>query len=507
MRDRLARTVMLQGSNSSVGKSFLAAGLCRLYARRGLRVAPFKSQNMALNAAVTPDGAEIGRAQAVQAEAAGIAAEAAMNPILLKAEGDSSCQVIFMGKAIGSFRAADYRAMRPALWPGVKAALDDLRRRFDLVVLEGAGSPAEVNLRHGEIVNMRVAASANAPVLLVGDIERGGIFAALLGTLGLLRPAERQRVKGFIVNRFRGDPVLFADGVDFLQRKSRLPVLGVVPYIDAVRLPAEDSLDLESLAATNPRDALLDIAIVHLDRISNFDEFQPLAAEPQVRVRLVADAEALGQPDLVIVPGTKTTVQDLARLRQTGLAAAIVRAHEDGAAVLGICGGYQILGQRIDDTIGVECAGSTEGLGLLPTQTLFETAKLTVQREGRVIARSGLLGCAGGLPVRGYEIRMGRIQDEDRPVFALNEHLEGCVSEDGWVLGTSMHGLLANRNFRRAVLEALARRKAVSLLPEQSCSRDPFDVLADALERCLELEKLDRIIGIRLGSGLQVRKP
>lgn len=504
MHDRLARTVMLQGSNSSVGKSFLAAGLCRLYARRGLRVAPFKSQNMALNAAVTPDGAEIGRAQAVQAEAAGIAAEAAMNPILLKAEGDSSCQVIFMGKEIGSFRAADYRAMRPALWPGVKAALDDLRRRFDLVVLEGAGSPAEVNLRQGEIVNMEVAASANAPVLLVGDIERGGIFAALLGTLGLLRPAERQRVKGFIVNRFRGDPALFADGVDFLQRKSGLPVLGVVPYMDSVRLPAEDSLDLESLAADR-RDALLDVAIVHLDRISNFDEFQPLAAEPQVRVRLVTDAEALGRPDLVIVPGTKTTVQDLARLRQTGLAAAILHARQGGAAVLGICGGYQILGQRIDDPIGVECAGSVEGLGLLPTQTLFETEKLTVQREGRVIARSGLLGGAGGLPVRGYEIRMGRIQDEDCPVFALNEHLEGCVSEDGWVLGTSMHGLLANRDFRRAVLEALARRKGVSLLPEQSRSPDPFDVLADALERCLELEKLDRIIGIRLGR--HVRNP
>ena len=458
-------------------------------------MAPFKAQNMALNAAVTPDGAEIGRAQAVQAEAAGVLAEAAMNPILLKAEGDRCCQVIFMGKPIGSYSAAAYRAMRASLWPGVKSALHDLRSRFDLVVLEGAGSPAEVNLRQGEIVNMRVAAAANAPVLLVGDIERGGIFAALLGTLSLLRPAERQRVKGLVVNRFRGDATLFADGVDLLQLKSRLPVLGVVPYLDSVRLPAEDSLDLESFAA-NRREALLDVVLVHLDRISNFDEFQPLAAEPDVRVRLVAEAEDLGRPDLVIVPGTKTTVQDLARLRQTGLAAAIVRAREGGAAVLGICGGYQILGRRIDDPTGVEWAGSVEGLGLLPTETLFDAKKLTVQREGRVIARSGLLARAGGLSVRGYEIRMGRVRDEDRPALELNEHLEGCVSEDGWVLGTSVHGLLANGDFRRAVLETLAERKGVSLPPKQPSSPDPFDLLADRLERCLELEKLDRIIGI-----------
>ncbi len=498
MRDRLAATVMLQGSSSSVGKSFLAAGLCRLYARRGLRVAPFKAQNMALNAAVTPEGAEIGRAQAVQAEAAGVLAEAAMNPILLKAERDSSCQVIFMGKPIGSYSAAAYRAMRADLWPGVKSALQDLRRRFDLVVLEGAGSPAEVNLREGEIVNMRVAAAADAPVLLVGDLERGGIFAALLGTLSLLRPAERQRVKGLVVNRFRGDTTLFAAGVDFLQRKSRLPVLGVVPYLDSVRLPAEDSLDLESFAA-NRRDALLDVAVVQLGRISNFDEFQPLKAEADVGVRLVADPEDLGRPDLVIVPGTKTTAQDLARLRQTGMAAAIVRAREGGAAVLGICGGYQILGRRIDDPSCVEWPGNEEGLGLLPTETVFDAKKLTVQREGRVVGRTGLLAQAGDLCVRGYEIRMGRVHGETSPALDLGDHFDGCVSEDGWVMGTSVHGLLANQPFRRALLEAIARRKGVVLHPTEPDPSDPFEVLADALEQCLEVEKLDRIIGVRAG--------
>jgi len=498
MPDRLAVTVMLQGSSSSVGKSFLAAGLCRLYARRGLRVAPFKAQNMALNAAVTHDGAEIGRAQAVQAEAAGVLAEAAMNPILLKAEQDSSCQVIFMGKSIGRYSAAGYRAMRADLWPGVKSALRDLRRRFDLVVLEGAGSPAEVNLRGGEIVNMRVAAAAAAPVLLVGDIERGGIFAALLGTLSLLRPAERQRVKGLIVNRFRGDATLFAAGVDFLQRKSRLPVLGVVPYLDSVRLPAEDSLDLESLAA-HRRKALLDVAIVHLGRISNFDEFQPLTAEPDVGVRLVADVEDLGQPDVVILPGTKTTAQDLARLRQTGMAAAIIHARERGAAVLGICGGYQILGRRIDDPSGVEWSGTVDGLGLLPTETVFEAKKLTVQREGMVIGRSGLLTEAGGLSVRGYEIRMGLVHGEANAALDLGDHFDGCVSEDGWVMGTSVHGLFANQPFRRALLQAVACRKGVVLHPPEPDPPDQFELLADALEQCLDVEKLDRIIGVRAG--------
>jgi adenosylcobyric acid synthase len=485
---------MLQGTSSSVGKSYLAAGLCRLYSRRGLRVAPFKSQNMALNSAVALDGAEIGRAQAVQAEAAGVPAEAAMNPVLLKAEGDSSCQVVVMGRPLGSFSAAGYRRLRESLWPRVLEALRDLRSRFDLVLIEGAGSPAEVNLREGEIVNMRVAAAAGAPVLLVGDVERGGVFAALLGTLDLLPAAERRLVRGLVVNRFRGDASLFEDGVRFLEERSGLPVLGVVPWLDA-RLPAEDSLELPQVSAPRPG-APLDVAVVQLDRISNFDELEPLAADPAVSVRLVSDPDRLGRPDLVILPGTKTTVADLARLRSEGLADAVLAARSAGSAVLGICGGYQILGREIRDPEGVESPTGAPGLGLLPTVTTFEPTKLTVRRQGRALASEGLLACAGGVEVGGYEIRMGRVSGATRPALDLEGSPEGAVSEDGWTVGTSVHGLLAGRAFRRALLEALARRRGVTLPPPAPEPPDPFDRLADCLERSLDVAALDRIVGL-----------
>jgi adenosylcobyric acid synthase len=486
---------MLQGTSSSVGKSFLCAGLCRLYARRGLRVAPFKSQNMALNAAVTPTGAEIGRAQAVQAEAAMQPAEAAMNPILLKAERDHTSQVVLLGRPLGTFPASEYRALRPTLWPAVVESLQDLRRRFDLVVIEGAGSPAEVNLRDGEIVNMRVAAAAEAPVLLVGDIDRGGIFAALLGTLSLLRPVERQRVAALVVNRFRGDPALFEDGIRFLERRSRRPVLGVVQELPDVRLPAEDSLDLGLLSSPDGA-AVLDVAVVHLERISNFDELQPLAAEPGVRLRLVGRPAEIGRPDLVIVPGSKTTVADLERLRAGGLATAVLDARARGAAVLGICGGYQMLGRRIEDPDGVESGGAADGLALLPASTRFATPKVTVQRRARVRPGPGLLARAAGVEVRGYEIHAGRVHGEERPPFDLGERREGCTSEDGWVVGTSMHGVLADSRLRRAILEALAERKGARLPPAEPEPRDPFEVLADALETSLDVGRLDRVIGL-----------
>ena len=495
MTDRLAPTLMLQGASSSVGKSFLVAGLCRLYARRGLRVAPFKSQNMALNAAVTPDGAEIGRAQAVQAEAAGVAAEAAMNPVLLKAEKDHTCQVVVMGRSLGTFSAADYRRMRGRLWPQIEQSLHDLRRRFDLVLIEGAGSPAEVNLRRGEIVNMRVAEAAESPVLLVGDIDRGGIFAALLGTLSLLRPAERRRVAGLIVNRFRGDPDLFTDGIAFLEKRSRLPVLGVVPHVD-VRLPAEDSLDLDELPSTGLR-AALDIAVVRLNRISNFDELQPLAAEPGVRLRLVDDPSRLGRPDLIVVPGSKATVDDLELLRASGLAGAIIAAARSGSAVLGICGGYQMLGRRISDPGGVERSGDHAGLGLLSSRVTFEPAKITARRRVRVLPGPGLLRRAAGLVAEGYEIHMGRWEGEERAVLQVDGRRDGSTSSDGWIAGTSVHGLLGDRRVRRAVLESLADRKGVSLPPPPPVPADPYDMLADTLERHLDIAALDRIVGLK----------
>jgi adenosylcobyric acid synthase len=379
----------------------------------------------------------------------------------------------------------------------VAKALADLRGRFDLVVIEGAGSPAEVNLREGEIVNMRVAAAARAPVLLTADVERGGVFAALLGTLDLLEPDERALVRGLLVNRFRGDPTLFDGGVDFLQRRSGLPVVGVVPYLD-VRLPAEDSLELDLLRGDGERSggARLDVAVVHLGRISNFDELQPLAGEPAVRLRLVRSPQELGRPDLVVLPGTKTTVADLGWLRESGLAGAILAARGNGAAVLGICGGYQMLGVEIRDPEGVESSDDATGLGLLPVRTIFGPAKVTSQRQATVIPRAGLLGRCAGLRVPGYEIHMGRMLGDRRPAFDLDTATEGSVSEDGWVVGSSLHGLLGDHRFRRGLLEGLAERKGIPLPPATAPPPDPYDRLADALEACLDVGLLDRLVGL-----------
>lgn len=483
---------MLQGTSSSVGKSYLAAGLCRVYARRGLRVAPFKAQNMALNAAVTSDGLEIGRAQAVQADAAGVPAEVAMNPILLKAEGESRAQVVFMGQPIGSFSAAEYRRMRTSLWPQVKSALDSLRRRFDLVIIEGAGSPAELNLRPGELVNMRVAAAANAPVLLVADIERGGVFASLLGTLDLLRPVERARVKALVVNRFRGDPDLFRDGVRMLERRSGLPVLGVVPHLD-VRLPAEDSLELPRLSAPRPG-AILDVVVVEYPHISNFDDFEPLLDEPGVSLRLISEPGRLGRPDLIILPGSKTTLADLDHLRRTGLGDAIVQARASGTAIIGICGGYQMLGDSISDPIGVEFQGAARGLGLLPVVTTFQTDKVTRRCQAVAHGGAGLASGLDGIRVTGYEIHMGIVQARGEPLLIRQGQPEGCMSEDGLVLGSNLHGLLLNDAFRRALLTSLAVRRGVSLPSLRSPLGDPFDRVADALEASLDVPSLDAII-------------
>lgn len=497
----LARTLMLQGASSSVGKSFLTAGLCRLYARRGLRVAPFKSQNMALNSAVTPDGREIGRAQAMQAEAACVPAEAVMNPILLKAEAESRCQVVVMGRSMGSVAAVEYRAMRDHLWPQVTSALAELRRRFDLVVIEGAGSPAEVNLRDGEIVNMRVAAAAEAPVLLVGDIERGGVFAALLGTMDLLEPEERGRIRALVVNRFRGDIRLFEGGVRFLRERSGVPVLGVVPRLE-VELPAEDSLDLERISQPRPG-APLEVVVLGFPRISNFDELQPLAREPSVSLRVVADAADLGSPDLVILPGSKATAADLAWMRRRGLDRAVLAAHKRGAALLGICGGHQMLGGALRDPDGLE-GGDGEGLGLLPLSTTFTPTKVLARRRARALPHLGLLACARSVDASGYEIHTGASTgDGGRPAFEVRgdrgegpASVDGATSEDGWVVGTSLHGLLAGADFRRAVLAALAARKGASLLPPPSEPPDPYDAVADALSETLDVPALDRIVGI-----------
>jgi adenosylcobyric acid synthase len=506
-----ARVLMIQGTASSVGKSLLCTGLCRLLHQDGFRVAPFKAQNMALNSFATPEGLEIGRAQAVQAEAAGIPPHVDMNPILLKPEAESRSQVVVLGKPAGTLSARDYFRRKLDLWPVVTAALDRLRAAYDVVVIEGAGSPAEVNLRDREIVNMRVARYAGAPVLLAGDIDRGGVIAALVGTLDLLLPEERALVKGLIVNRFRGDPSLFIDGVRFLEQRTGVPVLGVVPYLPDLRISDEDSVALEARRHGRPiSDHLVDVAVVHLPHIANFDDFAPLEAEPAAAVRYVEHGRDLDWPDVLILPGTKSTVADLEWLRCTRLAERVTGLAAAGTPVLGICGGYQMLGQRICDPLHVESDhAEVPGLGLLPIETSFLPHKATRQVRGRIIAGAGPLAGARGAAVTAYEIHMGQsalLEGEVRPVVALEaesgERLDGCTDAGGTVIGTYLHGLFDNAPVRRALLEWVARRKGLALdaIPnapdEPERRRAAYDRLAAALREALDVQRLYQIIGL-----------
>lgn len=496
-----ARTLMLQGTSSGVGKSLLTAALCRIFTREGLSVRPFKAQNMALNAAVTDDGGEIGRAQALQALACRVPATRDMNPILLKPETDSRAQVVVRGEAVERLSAAEYHRRKPSLWPLVAESLDRLRESCDLVLIEGAGSPAEVNLRDRDLVNMRVARHAQAPVLLVGDIDRGGVFAALLGTLSLLRPIERRHVRAMIVNNFRGDPALFSDGVSFLERRARLPVLGVVPRVEGLRLPEEDSLGLDSAFATGGDAAALDVAVIRLPRISNFDDCDALLREPGVQVRLVDHADRLGDPDLVVLPGSKTTLADLEAMRAGGLDRAVVAARERGSAVLGICGGFQLLGESVFDEGGADggAAGTAAGLGLLPTSTVMAGGKVVRPVTGTVQPRPGLLSLAAGAAVRGYEIHAGRTRPDAPPLRLHGDGIDwddGATSEDGWVVGTHVHGLLDGEAVRRPLLQAVAERRGRRWSPGTPVPGvdAELDRLAGAVSAALDMNALRRIV-------------
>ncbi|MBM3947257.1 MAG: cobyric acid synthase, partial [SAR202 cluster bacterium] len=470
-----ARVIMVQGTASHVGKSVLVTALCRILRQDGFRVAPFKAQNMSNNSYVTPEGGEIGRAQAAQAEAAGVEPSVQMNPVLLKPEADSRSQVVLLGKPLVTASAREYYGMKTRLWEVVTRSLDSLRSRYDVVVVEGAGSPAEVNLRENDIVNMRVARHANAPVLLVADIDRGGVFASLIGTMDLLEPEERALVRGLVVNKFRGDPSLFTSGVAFLERRTGVPVAGVLPYYREIRIPEEDSVALEQRPA--PRPAVLDVAVVRLPRISNFDDVDPLAREPAVSLRYVESADELGSPDLVIIPGSKSTVADLDWLRRTGVAEGIEALARRGTAVIGICGGYQMLGRRILDPSGAESpVGESDGLGLLRVTTTFAVTKQTHRVRASVLPPSmGLLSgvdTPDACEVMGYEIHMGHTarEEDERPAFRLlersgapSEELDGAVSESGWVLGCYIHGLFHNGPLRGALVRTLCERKGVPL--------------------------------------------
>ena len=496
-----AKLLMVQGTSSSVGKSLLVAGLCRLLNQEGYRVAPFKAQNMSLNAAVTPEGLEIGRAQAVQAEAARIEPSVDMNPILLKPEGDSRSQVVVMGKPWTTLHAREYHQQRGRLWETVCQSLERLRSRFDIVLIEGAGSPAEVNLREGDLVNMSVALEVRAPVLLVGDIDKGGVFASLIGTLELLAAEERGLVKGFVINKFRGDVSLLEPGLRFLEDRTGVPVLGVVPHIRGLLISQEDSAGLEAVATGA---GLLDVAVIRLPRIANFDDFDLLGAESAVGLRFVGRAADLGRPDLVILPGSKGTVSDLAFLRETGLDRAIVALARTGTPVLGICGGYQMMGERILDPEGVESIQpETAGLGIIPATTTFAARKRTVRVQARVAAGSGPFASAAGASIDAYEIHMGSTVHDGKPMFELRDGddaiQDGCIAGDGLLMGSYLHGLFENESIRRALVDWLVERRGLPPVRqgEAVASRDgEYDRLAETLRQSLDLAALRRIIGL-----------
>jgi adenosylcobyric acid synthase len=476
--------LLVAGTTSDAGKSVLTAGICRWLARQGVRVAPFKAQNMALNSAVTVDGAEIGRAQAMQALACGVEPEAAMNPVLLKPGSDTHSQVVVLGRPIAEVGALDYRELKPQLEAVVRESLAELRARFDVVVCEGAGSPAEINLRDRDLANMGLARMAQLPVIVVGDIDRGGVLASMFGTLAVLAPEDQRLLAGFVVNKFRGDGRLLAPGLDMLRELTGRPTLGVLPWRGDLWLDAEDSLDLDS----RPRVTLpplgadtLRIALVRLPRLSNVTDVDPLAAEPGVEVRLVTTPGELADADLVIVPGTRATVRDLAWLRSTGLAAAISDRAAAGRPVLGICGGFQMLARTIIDEVESR-QGRVDGLGLLPAEVEFGREKVLARRSATAL----------GERVDGYLIHHGRVRIDGGEPF-----LDGCAT--GAVRGATWHGLFDADGFRRAFLRDLAARTGRAFVGATDVSfaqvrQRRFDVLADLVEEHLDTAALTALI-------------
>lgn len=512
---RQGRALMVQGTTSHAGKSLMATALCRIFAQDGLRVAPFKAQNMSLNSFVTPDGGEFGRAQAVQAEAARVAPTVEMNPILLKPEGNRKSQVVVMGKPTRVASAREYYEMKLRLWPLVTRALDTLRSQYDIVVIEGAGSPAEINLKEHEIVNMRVARYANAPVIIVGDIDRGGVFASLFGTMALLEPEEQALVKAFVINKFRGDPSLLDSGFEMLRERTGVDVAGVIPWFDDIHIPEEDSLGLDAAQSHQGggMDDYLDIAVVRLPRIANFDDFDPLRQERSVRLRYVSSADEVGAPDLIVLPGSKTTVADLEWMRESGIAEAVIARRRGGTPIIGICGGYQMLGGRILDPDGVESdAPETRGLGLLPLTTTFAATKTTHQVQGKATTTKGLLaGCDGGV-ITGYEIHMGQtdaaVSGQRSAVsvapFRITERSgsavdspDGAMDDDGLTVGTYMHGLFHNHSLRHAILTNLARRRGIALPEGAILDLDAeYDKLAALVRRSVDMDAVYGMVGM-----------
>jgi adenosylcobyric acid synthase len=481
----LAKALMIQGTGSGVGKSVLAAAFCRIYRAKGWRVAPFKAQNMSNNSYVTREGGEIARAQAMQAECAGAVSSVHMNPILLKPHSDTGSQVVIQGRPVGHMNTGEYYRRRPEAVRKIKESLAWLRERYDLVIMEGAGSPAEVNLMKQDLANMRPARWADAPVLLVGDIEKGGVFASLYGTYRLLSPRDRRRVAGFIVNKFRGDAGLLESGFEFLKKKTGVPVLGVVPYLDRLYLDEEDTLDL----AGREDGGKFDIAVARLPRISNFTDLRPLRLEPALSVRFFGGRTDFGNPDLVVLPGTKSTVQDLAYLRRQGLDRVLEKYVLRGGKILGICGGFQMLGRRIEDAAGVESGRKrVPGLGFLPFRTVFRLDKITSRVRTGIEMRIGRRLVKE--VVEGYEIRMGRMAPDGAEVGALYRR--------GNIYGTYLHGLFDNDSFRKKFLAAVLdvpRLDAPKSAPGHRRAKEAsYARLARAVRKAVDFNFLDRLL-------------
>ncbi len=481
----MTRTLMLQGTGSNVGKSLLVAGLCRAARRRGLKVAPFKPQNMSNNAAVTAEGGEIGRAQALQALASGLAPITDMNPVLLKPESESGSQIIVQGKRVATLKARDYAAYKPQLLAPVLESFHRLKAAHDLVIVEGAGSPAEVNLREGDIANMGFARAANVPVVLVGDIDRGGVIAQIIGTQAVLDVQDTALVQGFIVNKFRGDPRLFDSGYEFIQTHTKWRGFGVVPYFpDAARLPGEDAQDLRRARPVASSPGAVKIACLALSRIANFDDLDPLRAEPGVELVLVEPGQAIpGDAALVIIPGSKSTRGDLMFLRAQGWDIDLLAHRRRGGRILGLCGGYQMLGRVVEDSQGLEGPpGAAPGLGLLDISTRMEPQK----QLGQIQA----VHAPSGLKVSGYEIHLGQSQGPDttRPFALVGERPDGAVSADGLVMGSYLHGLFHEDAFRTAFLASLGAEVAARAHGAEI--EAALDGLAAHLETHLEVDGL-----------------
>ena len=483
----MTKNIMIQGTMSNAGKSLICAGLCRIFRQDGYRVAPFKSQNMALNSYITADGGEMGRAQVVQAEAAGIAPDVRMNPILLKPTTDVGSQVIVNGTVRGNLSALEYYRRKKENTEAILQAYESLASEYDAIVIEGAGSPAEINLKEQDIVNMGLARLVDAPVLLAGDIDRGGVFAQLYGTVELLEKEERARIKGLIINKFRGDRKLLEPGLTQLEQLCGVPVAGVIPYT-RVDIDEEDSLT-ERFSRRQGR-KLLDIAVIRLPRISNFTDFSPFEQYENVSLRYVGEATELGEPDLILLPGTKSTISDLLWLRQSGLEAAILKAADRETPIFGICGGYQMLGRSVSDPEGTESAGVGEiaGMGLLPVDTVFHGEKVQRQTAGTLENMTGVLKELNGLFYQGYEIHMGRSETKQPAVMNRNN-----------VYGTYIHGIFDAPGVSDSVIRALCLRRGIEFAAVQSFDLQQYkerqyDLLADVVREGLDMDLVYRVL-------------